>query len=120
MCCVGYHLCSISLFTLSSIHTTYWVAGTNCCAGVVSPTVHGRFPLLRCRIHSLMAVTYAEAFPIYRASSGRSIPYLNFHLLQIRKVAFRGKLILVTPPIPLLLIVTSHHRCIPRFFLGSH
>ena len=32
-----------------------------------------------------MAVTYAKVFPICRECLGRSIPYLNFHLLQIRK-----------------------------------
>ena len=48
--------------TLSSIHTTYWVAGTNCCAGVVSPTVHGRFPLLRCR-YTLLWLLRAQEQP---------------------------------------------------------
>ena len=37
-----------------------------------------------------MTVTCIWAFPIYRSSLGRGIPYLNFHLLQIRKAALRG------------------------------
>ena len=37
-----------------------------------------------------MTVTYVEEFPIYRLSAGTRIPYLNFHLLQIRKAALRS------------------------------
>ena len=38
----------------------------------------------------LMTVTCVAEFPIYRFRPGSRIPYLNFHLLQIRKAAFRG------------------------------
>ena len=38
-----------------------------------------------------MAVTRAGATQFYRSWPGRGIPYLNFHLLQIRKAAIRGR-----------------------------
>ena len=38
-----------------------------------------------------MTVTWVGAFRFYRACTGRGISYLKFHLLRIRKAAFRGR-----------------------------
>ena len=70
-----------------------------------------------------MVSTCLGAFRFYRSWPGRGNPYLNFHLLQMRKVAIRGTaaeevvliatLIVVTAPLgpvaALLIIVISCH-----------
>ena len=43
----------------------------------------------------LVTVTCVSDFPFCCVQVGNRIPYLNFHILQIRKAAFRGVVVLV-------------------------